>query len=131
MYIFILSECSHFYIFMYQKLQSPFFLLAYLKSISTCIALPISIFIFHLHWTFWRKKNEGSLCFSPKDSIYYHRELLCYSPDQLRLDLVTVSSCHGLSSETEPRFDHNLFPEKDVPRCKKFRGKRVREIYLF
>nr|XP_022317256.1 cytosolic carboxypeptidase-like protein 5 isoform X13 [Crassostrea virginica] len=62
---------------------------------------------------------------SPKDSIYYHRELLCYSPDQLRLDLVTVSSCHGLSSETEPRFDHNLFPEKDVPRCKKFRGKRV------
>ncbi|XP_078317222.1 cytosolic carboxypeptidase-like protein 5 isoform X13 [Crassostrea virginica] len=62
---------------------------------------------------------------SPKDSIYYHRELLCYSPDQLRLDLVTVSSCHGLSSETELRFDHNLFPEKDVPRCKKFRGKRV------
>lgn len=93
--------------------------------------LQISIFIFHSHWTLLGKKNEGSLCFSPKDSIYYHRELLCYSPDQLRLDLVTVSSCHGLSSETEPRFDHNLFPEKDVPRCKKFRGKRVREFYLF
>ncbi|XP_048761407.2 cytosolic carboxypeptidase-like protein 5 isoform X10 [Ostrea edulis] len=62
---------------------------------------------------------------SPKDNIYYHRELLCHSVDKLRIDLVTVSSCHGISSETEPRFDHNLFPEKDVPRCKKFHGKRV------
>lgn len=65
-------------------------------------------------------------CFSPKDRIYYHRELLCHSPDKLRIDLVTVSSCHGISSETEPRFDHNLFPEKDVQRCRKFHGKRVR-----
>lgn len=62
---------------------------------------------------------------SPKDRIYYHRELLCHSPDKLRIDLVTVSSCHGISSETEPRFDHNLFPEKDVQRCRKFHGKRV------
>jgi hypothetical protein len=70
------------------------------------------------------------LCYSPKDSIYYHRELLCHSMDKLRIDLVTVSSCHGISSENEPRFDHNLFPEKDTPRCKKFHGKRVRMFVI-
>ena len=130
----MLSECSHIYIFIYQKSQSPFYFICIFKRQNRFphalnYKFPFSFFI-HTG-LFGEKKNEGSLCFSPKDSIYYHRELLCYSPDQLRLDLVTVSSCHGLSSETEPRFDHNLFPEKDVPRCKKFRGKRVREIYLF
>ena len=27
--------------------------------------------------------------------------------------------------EEEPRFDENLFPEKETKRCKKFTGKRV------
>ncbi|XP_061175030.1 cytosolic carboxypeptidase-like protein 5 isoform X2 [Saccostrea echinata] len=97
----------------------------------------ITYFAFCYPWSYMEQQerlNEYdkrfSLCkelntSSPKDSIYYHRELLCHSIDKLRIDLVTVSSCHGISSETEPRFDHNLFPEKDVPRCKKFRGKRV------
>ncbi|XP_060078160.1 cytosolic carboxypeptidase-like protein 5 [Ylistrum balloti] len=62
---------------------------------------------------------------SNPDSIYYHRELLCKSLDNLRIELVTISSCHGIVDEEEPRFDSNLFPEKDVPRPKKFRGKRV------
>lgn len=62
---------------------------------------------------------------SNPDSIYYHRELLCKSLDNLRIELVTISSCHGIVDEEEPRFDSNLFPDKDVPRPKKFRGKRV------
>ncbi|XP_053394186.1 cytosolic carboxypeptidase-like protein 5 isoform X3 [Mercenaria mercenaria] len=63
---------------------------------------------------------------SAPDSIYYHRELLCYSLDKLRIDLITISSCHGLINENEPHFDSNLFPERNTEqRCKKFKGKRV------
>ncbi|XP_059157796.1 cytosolic carboxypeptidase-like protein 5 isoform X3 [Physella acuta] len=59
------------------------------------------------------------------DNIYYHRELLCHTLDKLRVDLITISSCHGLTEHTEPRFDRNLFPDKDKPRCKRFVGKKV------
>ncbi|XP_060603344.1 cytosolic carboxypeptidase-like protein 5 isoform X5 [Ruditapes philippinarum] len=63
---------------------------------------------------------------SAADSIYYHRELLCYSLDKLRIDLITISSCHGIINENEPHFDSNLFPERNTEqRCKKFKGKRV------
>lgn len=63
---------------------------------------------------------------SAPDSIYYHRELLCYSLDKLRIDLITITSCHGIINENEPFFDSNLFPERNTePRCKKFKGKRV------
>ena len=68
--------------------------------------------------------------FSPKDSIYYHRELICHSMDRLRIDLVTITSCHGMLNENEPHFDVNLFPEK-AERCKKFRGKKVNLEVLF
>lgn len=61
---------------------------------------------------------------SEPNSIYYHRELLCYSLDKQRIDLVTITSCHGIIDENEPYFDTNLFPEKE-PRCKKFKGKKV------
>ncbi|RUS74128.1 hypothetical protein EGW08_018108 [Elysia chlorotica] len=59
------------------------------------------------------------------EKIYYHRELLAYSLDKLRIDLMTISSCHGLTDYVEPRFDQNLFPDKETPRCKRFKGKRV------
>lgn len=59
------------------------------------------------------------------EKIYYHRELLAYSMDKLRIDLITISSCHGLTDFVEPRFDENLFPDKETPRCKRFKGKRV------
>ncbi|XP_052225605.1 cytosolic carboxypeptidase-like protein 5 isoform X2 [Dreissena polymorpha] len=63
---------------------------------------------------------------SHPDSIYYHRETLCYSLDKLRIDLITISSCHGLLNESEPHFDCNLFPERNTEqRCKKFKGKKV------
>ncbi|OCT66232.1 cytosolic carboxypeptidase-like protein 5 isoform X2 [Xenopus laevis] len=58
------------------------------------------------------------------DSIYYHRELLCHSLDGLRLDLLTISSCHGMTEEREPRLD-KLFPDQSTPRPYRFTGKRV------
>ncbi|XP_051832252.1 cytosolic carboxypeptidase-like protein 5 isoform X6 [Antechinus flavipes] len=61
---------------------------------------------------------------SPLDSIYYHRELLCNSLDGLRVDLLTVSSCHGLRDEREPRLEQ-LFPDTSTPRPFCFSGKRI------
>ncbi|XP_059583585.1 cytosolic carboxypeptidase-like protein 5 isoform X3 [Alligator mississippiensis] len=61
---------------------------------------------------------------SPPDSIYYHRELLCRSLDGLRVDLLTVTSCHGMLAEREPRLEH-LFPDEATPRPHRFMGKRV------
>lgn len=61
---------------------------------------------------------------SPLDSIYYHRELLCYSLDGLRVDLLTVTSCHGLREDREPRLEQ-LFPDLSTPRPFRFTGKRV------
>ncbi|VDH95469.1 Hypothetical predicted protein [Mytilus galloprovincialis] len=62
---------------------------------------------------------------SNPDALYYHREAICYSLDKLRIELITISSCKGIMDEEEPRFDENLFPDKETKRCKKFRGKRV------
>ncbi|KAI8787445.1 cytosolic carboxypeptidase-like protein 5 isoform X1 [Biomphalaria glabrata] len=59
------------------------------------------------------------------EKIYYHRELLCHSLDKLRIDLITISSCHGLTDDLEPRFDKHLFPDRAIPRCRRFIGKRV------
>lgn len=58
------------------------------------------------------------------DSIYYHRELLCYSLDGLRVDLLTVSSNHGITEDREPRLD-KLFPDIKTPRARRFESKRV------
>ncbi|XP_073905452.1 cytosolic carboxypeptidase-like protein 5 isoform X2 [Castor canadensis] len=61
---------------------------------------------------------------SPLDTIYYHRELLCYSLDGLRVDLLTVTSCHGLRDDREPRLEQ-LFPDNSTPRPFRFTGKRI------
>ncbi|XP_012676859.1 cytosolic carboxypeptidase-like protein 5 isoform X2 [Clupea harengus] len=61
---------------------------------------------------------------SPVDSVYYHRELLCHSLDGHRVDLLTVSSCHGIQEEREPRLD-KLFPDHSTLRAHRFIGKRV------
>ncbi|NXN29252.1 CBPC5 protein, partial [Nycticryphes semicollaris] len=61
---------------------------------------------------------------SPLDSVYYHRELLCHSLDKLRVDLLTVTSCHGMLEKREPRLD-KLFPDTSTPRPHRFAGKRV------
>ncbi|XP_058407584.1 cytosolic carboxypeptidase-like protein 5 isoform X1 [Diceros bicornis minor] len=61
---------------------------------------------------------------SPRDTIYYHREILCYSLDGLRVDLLTISSCHGLREDREPRLEQ-LFPDTGTPRPFCFTGKRI------
>ncbi|XP_054332080.1 cytosolic carboxypeptidase-like protein 5 isoform X1 [Pongo pygmaeus] len=61
---------------------------------------------------------------SPLDTIYYHRELLCYSLDGLRVDLLTITSCHGLREDREPRLEQ-LFPDTSTPRPFRFAGKRI------
>ncbi|NWH57007.1 CBPC5 protein, partial [Geococcyx californianus] len=61
---------------------------------------------------------------SPLDAVYYHRELLCHSLDQRRVDLLTVTSCHGMQEAREPRL-HGLFPDTGTARPRRFAGKRV------
>jgi hypothetical protein len=62
------------------------------------------------------------------DNIFYHRELLTYSPDGLRIDLVTITSIEGASDETEELlpglFPDNLGPEA-TPRPLIFPDKEV------
>lgn len=64
-------------------------------------------------------KETGGL-----DIIYYHRECVCYSLDRRRVDLITISSHHGITWDREVRLK-DLFPESDVPRAFKFTGKKV------
>ncbi|XP_021563122.1 cytosolic carboxypeptidase-like protein 5 [Carlito syrichta] len=71
-----------------------------------------------------RSTESHQHCHSPLDTIYYHRELLCYSLDGLRVDLLTVTSCHGLREDREPRLGQ-LFPDTSTPRPFRFTGKRI------
>ncbi|KAF5274443.1 hypothetical protein FQR65_LT04359 [Abscondita terminalis] len=59
-----------------------------------------------------------------KDDIYYVREAVCFSLEGRRIELLTISSYHNISSERETRLK-NLFPEIHVPRPFKFIGKKV------
>nr|XP_056708356.1 cytosolic carboxypeptidase-like protein 5 [Euleptes europaea] len=61
---------------------------------------------------------------SSLDTIYYHRELLCFSLDKLRVDLLTITSCHGMLEEREARLER-LFPDQNTPRPHRFVRKRV------
>ncbi|KAJ1522064.1 hypothetical protein ONE63_002379 [Megalurothrips usitatus] len=58
------------------------------------------------------------------DDIYYHREVVSYSLDGRRLDLLTISSHHGITPYREPRLK-NLFPDLETPRPYIFGGKKV------
>ncbi|XP_026175224.1 cytosolic carboxypeptidase-like protein 5 [Mastacembelus armatus] len=61
---------------------------------------------------------------SAPGSVYYHRELLCYSLDGNRVDLLTVTNCSGIQEEREPRLP-KLFPDTNTPRPHRFSCKRV------
>lgn len=71
-----------------------------------------------------RKEEAQSRDMPSLDSIYYHRELLCDSLDRLRVDLLTITSCHGMLEEREARLE-KLFPDKNTLRPHRFVGKRV------
>ncbi|CAH2105329.1 unnamed protein product [Euphydryas editha] len=57
------------------------------------------------------------------DDIYYCRECLIYSLEGRRVDLLTISSHHGITTEREDRLK-NLFPENQE-RPFKFQNKKV------
>ena len=58
------------------------------------------------------------------DDIYYHREQLTTSLEGRRIDLLTVSSHHGITEEREDRLE-GLFPEVETERAKRFSNKKV------
>ncbi|KAK0164758.1 hypothetical protein PV328_003338 [Microctonus aethiopoides] len=58
------------------------------------------------------------------DAIYYHRECAIKSLEGRRLDVLTISSHHNISTDREARL-MGMFPETDEERPFKFRGKRV------
>lgn len=65
--------------------------------------------------------------FDVAGSIYYHRELLTLTPDGLRVDLVTISSIDGISTEREELLP-GLFPNMDThnsSRCRVFPEKEI------
>ncbi|XP_050715046.1 cytosolic carboxypeptidase-like protein 5 isoform X2 [Eriocheir sinensis] len=57
-------------------------------------------------------------------TLYYHRELLAYSLDRWRVDLLTVSSHSGRAEEREDRLP-GLFPVPSQLRPHRFPGKKV------
>ncbi|XP_061602291.1 cytosolic carboxypeptidase-like protein 5 isoform X3 [Cololabis saira] len=61
---------------------------------------------------------------SAPGAVYYHRELLCYSLDGNRVDLLTVTNCNGMQDEREVRLP-KLFPDDNTPRPHRFSSKRV------
>ncbi|XP_024879068.1 cytosolic carboxypeptidase-like protein 5 [Temnothorax curvispinosus] len=58
------------------------------------------------------------------DDIYYHRECAIKSLEDRRLDVLTISSYHNISTEREDRLN-NMFPEESEERPYKFRDKKV------
>ena len=61
----------------------------------------------------------------PPEMIYYHRSLLCHSLEGRRVDLLTISSHHGIMEEEEDRLE-GLFPDQAVHQARKFADKKVR-----
>lgn len=58
-----------------------------------------------------------------RDEIYYHRELLIRSYEGRRIDLLTISSFHGITDQREERIS-TLFPELTC-RCYVFKEKKI------
>ncbi|XP_076239192.1 cytosolic carboxypeptidase-like protein 5 isoform X1 [Calliopsis andreniformis] len=58
------------------------------------------------------------------DDVYYHRECAIKSLEGRRMDIITISSFHNISTEREDRLNH-MFPEKNEERPFKFWDKKV------
>lgn len=63
------------------------------------------------------------------DDIYYHRECLIQSLEGRPVDLITVSSHHGITETQEPRLN-GLFPDSNTPRPYQFKNKKVNAIKI-
>ncbi|EAT47473.1 AAEL001406-PA, partial [Aedes aegypti] len=69
-------------------------------------------------------KRYGPTNLDPRDDIYYYRELLTHSVEKRRIELLTITSFHGIQNTREERL-RNLFPEDKTPRCHTFKNKKV------
>ena len=56
------------------------------------------------------EKSFDALTKSSTNSIYFHRENVCYSLEKRRIDLLTISGVNGVLSDREEKLD-KLFPE--------------------
>lgn len=63
------------------------------------------------------------------DDIYYCRECVCYSLEKRRVDLLTITSRHGITNQREETLK-NLFPE-EKERPFKFSNKKVNLNQIF
>ncbi|XP_058464869.1 uncharacterized protein LOC131438701 isoform X2 [Malaya genurostris] len=59
-----------------------------------------------------------------RDDIYYYRELLTHSVERRRVELLTITSFHGIQTAREERL-RNLFPDEKTPRCHTFKNKKI------
>lgn len=59
-----------------------------------------------------------------RDDIYYYRELLTHSVERRRIELLTITSFHGIQTLREERL-RNLFPDEKTPRCHTFKNKKI------
>ncbi|XP_055629929.1 uncharacterized protein LOC129770842 isoform X2 [Toxorhynchites rutilus septentrionalis] len=59
-----------------------------------------------------------------RDDIYYYRELLTHSVEKRRVELLTITSFHGIQTTREDRLQ-NLFPDEKTPRCHTFKHKKI------
>ena len=85
-------------------------------------------FPFHVNCKLSPKPSRAELLMlqsarSHKNQIYYHRECACYSLEGRRIDLITITSCQGMSDAREERLT-NLFPLAEE-RPHKFPTKKV------
>jgi hypothetical protein len=67
---------------------------------------------------------EGGLLRKPAHTIYFHREMVCLSYEGRKIDLLTVTSLHGVTDEREDRLE-SLFPNADCERPFKFENKKI------
>ncbi|XP_029655057.1 cytosolic carboxypeptidase-like protein 5 [Octopus sinensis] len=71
--------------------------------------------------TFFARLQE---LYSKHPSIYFHREVLCYSLGGNNVDLITISGQNGFKKEKEKRFNCRIFDNK-IPRCAAFNKKVI------
>lgn len=99
--------------------ECTFFAFTYPFSYSDCQDLLV-----HFDQKFSNGIFLPSGSFTSERRIYYSRELVCQSNKELRLDLLTISSCKGITTDREKRLPH-LFPDPSMPTSYKFKGKKV------